>query len=108
MRANRPLTIECHRQARPLETGRVCDKANQFATKHQLDVFELEQYPIDVVAGATGANDFETEYVAVKRDRSRHVEDLEERRETFNGDSHGTLCPFASGDPVAFPGALFG
>ena len=50
----------------------------------------LEQAPVEVV-GATRCRrrlDLESERVAVEGDGPRHVEDLQERRETVDGDMH--------------------
>src|SRR5687767_7380656 len=71
-----------------------CGRAMRFfvgGVQHELCATALEQHPIDIVAAAAALCDLKADDVAIERERNRHVEDLQQRREAADFDSHECL-----------------
>ncbi len=59
------------------------------SVEHQLLVAELQHRPIEMfLVGLRPLNELEAQFVAVKRDGSGHVENLQKRRAAFDFDGH--------------------
>src|SRR5579872_2312126 len=60
--------------------------------QHQLDTVQREQRPPEMVARLRRADHLESQDVAIKVDRRRHVENFQQRREAPNISGHRKLA----------------